>query len=72
MIGILPDKARELFAIPPGYEAWTGLAIGYRADPAQLPEALQARERTARQRKPLSLFVFSGTWGNPSPLVLKR
>ena len=24
MIGILPDKARELFAIPAGCEAWTG------------------------------------------------
>ena len=72
MIGILPDKARELFAIPAGYEAWTGLAIGYRAEPTQLSEALQVRELTPRQRKPLSQFVFSGKWGNPSPLVLKR
>jgi nitroreductase len=72
MIGILPDKARELFAIPAGWEAWTGLAIGYRAEPTQLSEALQVRERTPRQRKPLSQFVFSGTWGNPSPLVCKR
>jgi hypothetical protein len=24
MIGILPDKAREVFGIPEGYEAWTG------------------------------------------------
>ena len=72
MIGILPDKARELFAIPAGCEAWTGLAIGYRAEPTQLPEALQVRELTPRQRKPLSQFVFSGKWGNPSPLVFKR
>src|SRR5262245_60470865 len=72
MIGILPDKARELFAIPAGYEAWMGLAIGYRAEPTQLPEALQARELTPRQRKPLSQFVFNGKWGNPSPLVFKR
>jgi nitroreductase len=71
MIGILPDRARELFAIPAGYEAWTGLAIGYRAEPTQLLEALQVRERAPRQRKPLSQFVFSGTWGNPSPLVRK-
>ena len=69
---ILPDKARELFAIPAGCEAWTGLAIGYRAEPTQLSEALQVRELTPRQRKPLSQFVFSGKWGNPSPLVLKR
>jgi nitroreductase len=72
MIGILPDKARELYAIPAGCEAWTGLAIGYRAEPTQLSEALQVRELTPRQRKPLSQFVFSGKWGNPAPLVLKR
>jgi hypothetical protein len=33
MIGILPDKAREVFGIPEGYEAWTGIAIGYEAIP---------------------------------------
>src|ERR1700724_1837450 len=29
MIGILPDKAREMYGIPQGHEAWTALAIGY-------------------------------------------
>src|SRR5580704_12118986 len=33
MIGILPDKAREVFGIPEGYEAWTGIAIGYEVIP---------------------------------------
>jgi nitroreductase len=72
MLGILPDKARQIFEIPDGYEAWTGLAIGYRGDPARLPEALQERDRMPRQRKPLSQFVFSGKWGDASPLVLER
>jgi nitroreductase len=72
MIGILPDRAREIYGIPEGYEAWTGLAIGYRGDPTNLPEPLRERERTPRQRKPLSEFVFNGKWGNPSPLVLKQ
>jgi nitroreductase len=72
MLGILPEKARQIFAIPDGYEAWTGLAIGYRGDPTQLPDVLQERERRPRERKPLNQFVFSGKWGNPSPLVLKR
>jgi nitroreductase len=71
MIGILPDKARETYEIPDGSEAWTGIAIGYRGDPTSLPENLRQRELTLRQRKPLSQFVFSGKWGNPSPLVLK-
>ena len=71
MIGILPDKARELFNIPEGYEAWTGMAIGYRGDPMTLPAALQQRDLNPRQRKPLAQFVFAGKWGNPSILVLK-
>ena len=72
MIGILPDKAREVYQIPEHNEAWTAMAIGYKADPAKLPDALKERDLTPRQRKPLSEFVFTGKWGQPSPLVLKR
>jgi len=72
MLGIFPDKARQVFDIPEGLEAWTALAIGYRGEPTSLPDALRERERLPRQRKPLSQFVFSGKWGSPSPLVLKR
>jgi nitroreductase len=72
MIGILPDKAREVYQIPEHSEAWTAMAIGYKADPAKLPDALKERDLTPRQRKPLPQFVFTGKWGQPSPLVLKR
>ncbi|MEH2227252.1 nitroreductase family protein [Nostoc sp.] len=71
MIGILPDKARDLFDIPEGFEAWTAMAIGYQGDPITLPDALKERDLSPRQRKPLDQFVFSGKWGNPSSLVLK-
>ncbi|MEH2350850.1 MAG: nitroreductase family protein [Nostoc sp.] len=71
MIGILPDKARDLFDIPENFEAWTAMAIGYRGDPITLPDALKERDLSPRQRKPLDQFVFSGKWGNPSSLVLK-
>jgi nitroreductase len=71
MIGILPDKAREVYKIPAHFEAWTAIAIGYKADPAKLPDALKERDLAPRQRKPLSQFVFAGQWENPSPLVLK-
>lgn len=72
MIGILPDKARDLFAIPDGFEALTGMAIGYQGDPMALSDALKERDLMPRQRKPIEQFVFSGKWGNASPLVLKR
>ena len=72
MIGILPDKAREIYHIPEHSEAWTAVAIGYKADPATLPAALKERDLAPRQRKPLSEFVFAGQWGRPSPIVLHR
>jgi len=63
MIGILPDKAREIYQIPGHSEAWTALAIGYKGDPSKLPDALKQRDLMPRQRKPLSQFVFTGKWG---------
>lgn len=69
MIGILPDKAREIYEIPEGCEAWTGIAIGYKGDPNALPTTLRDRDLTPRQRKPLREFVFSRKWGNPSSIV---
>ncbi len=50
MIGILPDKAREVYSIPEGCDALTALAIGYAADPDQLPENLRARDTSPRTR----------------------
>jgi len=72
MIGILPDKAREVYGIPEHFEAWTAMAIGYKADPATLPDALRERDLTPRQRKPLNKFVFTGQWGQASSLTLKK
>ena len=69
MIGILPDRARELYEIPDGYQAVTGLAIGYAGDPATLPEKLRQRDQTKRARKPLTEFVFEGRWKSGSTLL---
>ena len=71
MIGILPDKAREIYHIPDHYEAWTAIAIGYKADPTELSDELKERDLVPRQRKPLREFVFTGEWGNAVPLVLQ-
>jgi nitroreductase len=69
MIGILPDRAREVYDIPEGVEPKTGLAIGYLADPSTIPEPYKGRDLAPRERKDLSQFVFGGTWGAASPLV---
>lgn len=63
MIGILPDKARELYRIPEGVQPLTGLAIGYVADPDTLPENYRGRDLAPRSRKRLAEFVFGGEWG---------
>jgi nitroreductase len=69
MIGILPDRARELYRIPPNVEAWTAMAIGYSAAGRDLPEALRDRDLAPRQRKPTNQFVFCGGWGRPLATV---
>jgi nitroreductase len=69
MAGILPDKAREIFGIPEGFEAVAGFAIGYPGTPESLPDPLRQRELEPRARKPLASFVFTGKWGKTSPIV---
>lgn len=67
MAGILPDVARQTLGLPEGWDAVTGVAIGYPGDPAALPENLRQREAAPRKRKPLSEFVFRGNWGGELP-----
>ena len=66
MGGILPERARELYAIPKNAEALTALAIGYLGAPEDLPEDLAERDRAPRTRKPLREFVFGRRWGQAS------
>lgn len=63
MIGIVPDKVRELYGVPEGVQPLTGLAIGYAADPSTLPENLRERDLAKRERRKLPEFVFEGSWG---------
>ncbi len=69
MIGIVPAKARQLYRIPEQVQPFTGLAIGYPADPSILPEGYRERDLAARQRKPLAEFVFGGEWGRAADVV---
>jgi nitroreductase len=71
MIGILPERARELFAIPEGAEAVTGLAIGYAGANDAVPENIAARDQNPRARKALREFVFGARWGTAHDLAAK-
>lgn len=72
MIGIDPERARAVYGIPDGCEAWTGWAIGYRGDPNRLPESHRDRDRAPRQRKALGELVFSERFGAPARFLHRR
>lgn len=63
MIGILPERVREVYKVPAEVQPLTGLAIGYVDDPDGLPEKLRERDMAPRTRKRLAEFVFSKEWG---------
>ncbi len=72
MAGFQVEKARELFSIPEGYEPVAAIAVGYLGNPQSLSESLRQRQLAPRTRKPLAEFVFTGSWGQTSPLVASQ
>jgi nitroreductase len=72
MAGFYPDRVRELYGVPEGFEPVAGIVLGYAGDPDILPDDLKQRELAPRVRKPLESFVFQGAWGQISPLVRPR
>lgn len=70
MGGFFPDKARALYGIPDEFEAFTAIALGYRAASLDhLAEAQRAREAAPRQRQALSEMAFNGAWGQPADFL---
>ena len=69
MAGFYPDKVRDLYGVPEGFEPVAGIVLGYPGDPASLPEDLKQRELARRARRPIETFVFECAWGHISPLV---
>ncbi len=71
MAGFDPEKARQVFGIPAGWEPIAALAIGYPGDPASLPQPLKDREMAPRTRKPITEFVMAGHWGHTASFASK-
>ena len=69
MIHIHRARARQLYQIPEGVKPVAGLAIGYAGEDERLDTHLQHEDAVRRLRKPLSSFVFGGSWSEISPLV---
>jgi len=69
MAGFYPDKAREAFGIPEGWDPVAMMALGYYGSIEQLPDNLRQREESPRNRKDLEQFVFSGQWGQTAGFI---
>lgn len=69
MAGFYPEKVREVFQVPAGWEPGAALALGYAAEAHEVPENLRQKESAPRVRKAIREFVFTGTWGETSPIV---
>jgi nitroreductase len=62
MAGFSVEKAREVYLIPETQQPVTAIAVGYPGDSASLTEALRKRNDAPRKRKPVSEFIFTGSW----------
>ena len=69
MAGFYPEKVRQIYDVPEGFEPLTVIAIGYPAEVDVLPETFRAQELGPRTRKPLNSFIFEGRWGEASLLI---
>lgn len=49
--------------VPPHFRVLSGIAIGRRGDPADVPERDREREQRDRVRRPLTDFVHGAAWG---------
>lgn len=58
MIGIDPEKARQVFQLSDSIEPLTGLAIGYAGSNPELDEDYAKRDAKERERKPLSEILL--------------
>jgi len=56
--------ATEL-GVPEWYAVMSGIAVGVRGNPEEVPERDREREHRERRRKPLSEIAFGRAWGEP-------
>jgi hypothetical protein len=45
----------------------SGIAVGIRGNPAEVPERDREREQRERRRRPLAELAYGDSWGTPWP-----
>ena len=56
--------AAEL-GVPDWFRVMTGIAVGVRGKPEEVPEKDREREQRERRRRPLADFAYGESWGQP-------
>jgi nitroreductase len=67
MAGFDASKARAQFRIPAGFEPTAAIALGYPTDVRGF--AVVPQDGAITTDRPFESFVFTGSWGQPSPLI---
>ncbi len=67
MAGFSVKKVKTALGVPEDMLALCMVAIGYRGQPEDLPEAMREKEREGRSRKPLGETVFLDAFGSSFP-----
>jgi hypothetical protein len=51
--------------VPDYFRVLSGIAVGVRGNPAEVPEKDRDREHRERRRRPLAEFAYGDAWGQP-------
>ena len=63
--GVDREAVHDELGVPPWYRVLTGIAVGVRGNPDDVPERAREREQRERHRRPLTDFVWGDSWGAP-------
>ncbi|GEP35531.1 NAD(P)H-flavin oxidoreductase [Nocardioides szechwanensis] len=59
------EAVHDALGVPAWYRVMTGIAVGRRGKPDDVPERDREREQRERHRRPLADFVWGDVWGDP-------
>lgn len=59
------EAVHDELGVPAWYRVLTGIAVGRRGNPDDVPERDREREQRERHRRPLTEFVWDDAWGDP-------
>lgn len=59
------EAVHDELGVPAWYRVMTGIAVGRRGRPDDVPESDREREQRERRRRPLTDFVWGDAWGRP-------